>query len=130
MALISGIHHISMNCEKGAEYEKVLQFYRDILGMELIREWENGGMLSAGNVLLEVFTTGGGIKEKGAIRHIAFAVEDTDACAEAVRQAGYEVFVEPKEVEIPSTPPLYARVAFCKGVLGEEVEFFCERTAK
>ena len=124
MALISGMHHISLNCEKGAEFEKVLAFYRDTLGLSVVRQWCDGIMLAAGDVLLEIFTTGGGIHQQGAIRHFAFAVDNPDACTDAVKAAGYEVFVAPKDVIIPSEPPLHARVAFCKGPLGEDIEFF------
>ncbi len=129
MGLISGVHHISMNCEKGAEYQKVLEFYCDVLGLSVVREWADGVMISAGGTLLEIFTNGGGIRQKGAIRHIAFAADDPDACAETVRQAGYPILVEPKDVVIPAEPPYPARVAFCEGPLHEEIEFFCVQTS-
>lgn len=45
---------------------------------------------------------------------------------EAVRAAGYEVFVEPKDIEIASEIPFPARIAFCRGPVGEEIEFFHE----
>lgn len=38
-----------------------------------------------------------------------------------------EVFVEPKDIEIQSDPRFPARIAFCRGPLGEEIEFFCEK---
>lgn len=127
MKLIQGIHHISMNCAKGAEYEKVLTFYRDILGLAVVREWDGGVMLNAGGTLLEIFPNDNYVREKGAIRHFAFAVSDADACAKAVTDAGYEVFIAPKDICIASEPPLPARIAFCRGPLGEEIEFFCEK---
>mgnify|MGYP004652540065 FL=1 len=61
------------------------------------------------------------------IHHVSFAVDDADQCIDVVRKAGYEVFVEPKDVVIASMPPLQARVAFCYGPLGEEIEFFAEK---
>lgn len=61
------------------------------------------------------------------IHHVSFAVDDADRCIDTVRKAGYEVFVEPKDVVIASMPPLPARVAFCYGPLGEEIEFFVEK---
>ena len=64
---------------------------------------------------------------KGVIRHFAFATDDVDACVEAVKAAGYEVFIEPKDIEIASTPVFPARIAFCKGPLGEEIELFEEK---
>ena len=61
----------------------------------------------------------------GNLRHYAFAVDDVVACADLVEQAGYEVFVQPKSVNIGGDESFPAEVAFCKGPLGEEIEFFC-----
>ena len=66
-------------------------------------------------------------RAKGVIRHFAFATDDVDACVEVVKAAGYEVFIEPKDIEIASTPVFPARIAFCKGPLGEEIELFEEK---
>ena len=65
--------------------------------------------------------------ENVRIRYI-LVTEDVDACVTAVRKAGYEVFVEPKDIEIQSDPKFPARIAFCRGPLGEEIEFFCEKS--
>ena len=79
-----------------------------------------------GSGLLEIFSNGPGIRTKGAIRHVAFATDDVDGIAEKVRAAGYELFIGPKDIVIPSDPPCRARMAFCRGPLGEEIEFFRE----
>ena len=41
-------------------------------------------------------------------------------------EAGYEVFIEPKDIVIGSVPEFHARMAFCFGPLGEQIEFFKE----
>lgn len=125
--MIKGIHHISMKCGTTEEVAKVREFYIDLLGMGLKREWPEGLMIDTGNCLIEVFTNGDGIKEKGAIRHVAFATDDVDGVVERVHNAGYEVFIEPTDKVIPSNPEYPFRMAFCYGPLGEEVEFFCEK---
>ncbi len=125
--MIKGIHHISLKCHGGDELEKVRELYSGILGLEVKREWCDGVMFDAGNCLIEVFTNGEGIKETGAVRHFAFAVDDVDTIIESVREAGYEVFKEPSDICIPSDPPLPARMAFFYGALGEEIELFCEK---
>ena len=84
-------------------------------------------MLKADNARLEIFCNGKGIRSKGALRHIAFSTDDTDGIAAKVRNAGYEVFIEPKDIVIRSEPEYPARMAFCYGPLGEEIEFFQER---
>lgn len=55
---------------------------------------------------------------------MAFATDDVDGIVEKVRNAGFEVFQKPEDIVIRSTPELCARVAFCYGPLGEEIEFF------
>ena len=124
--MITGIHHVSMKCEKGAEFEKAKAFYLRVLGLSVKREWPDGVMFDTGSGLLELFCTGPGAKEKGAVRHFALAADDVDEMARRVRDAGYEVFVGPKDILIPSRPPFPARMAFCRGPLGEEIEFFRE----
>jgi glyoxylase I family protein len=53
--------------------------------------------------------------------HFALATTDTRAALEHVRQAGYEVTVEPKDVTLDS---LEVTIAFFKGPNGEIIEFF------
>ena len=86
MSLVKGLHHVSMKCSSMEEYEKTVDFYKNI-------------------------------------------TDDVDACVEAVKKAGYEVFIEPKNIEIASMPVFPARIAFCRGPLGEEIEFFQEAMA-
>ncbi len=126
--LVKGIHHISLTCTSENQYKETIHFYHQILGLEIWKEWPKGIMLKTGMDVVEVF-----LKEEqpdlnqGAIRHFAFATEDVNACVQAVCLAGYSVTVEPKNVEIASTPVYSARVAFCIGPVGEEIEFFQER---
>lgn len=124
---IAGMHHVSMKCGKAEELAKAKEFYLNLLGFSLRREWPEGIMIDCGNMLLEIFSNGPGIRSKGAIRHLAFATDDVDAVTDRVRAAGYEVFIEPNDIVIASQPPLPARMAFCFGPLEEEIEFFQEK---
>lgn len=83
MSLVKGLHHVSMKCSSMEEYEKTVDFYKNIIGIPVARTWK----------------------------------------------AGYEVFIEPKNIEIASMPVFPARIAFCRGPLGEEIEFFQEAMA-
>ncbi len=123
---ITGIHHITLKCQGVEEFNRTVSFYRDILGLTVVRTWADNtaAMLDTGAGIMEIFANAEDIPTVGAVRHFAFAVEDTDACVEAVRAAGYEITKEPTDIAIPSEPPYPARIAFCKGVLGEEIEFF------
>ncbi len=129
-SLICGIHHVALKCDGTAEFEKTLHFYQDVLGLEPVRSWgegENAGaMLSTGDGLLEIFASGRKLPQ-GAIRHFALRTERVDDCVAAVRAAGYPITVEPKDIVIASNPPFPARIAFCTGPVGEEIEFFQEQ---
>ncbi len=124
--MITGLHHVSLKCGTPEEFEKARAFYTEVLGFGLRLEWPEGVLLDTGAGLIEIFSNGPGARVKGAVRHFALGTDDVDACAEKVRQAGYEVFLGPKDLEFASEPPFHARMAFCRGPLGEEIEFFQE----
>ena len=128
---IKGVHHIALKARGIEEFNKTLDFYCGILGMPVVRRWGEGEkqavMVDTGAGMLEIFANGADRPESGALRHLAFAVENTDVCIEAVRKAGYEITMEPRELLIASEPPLPARIGFCIGPVGEEVEFFQEK---
>ena len=76
---------------------------------------------------MEVITNQDGTPDAGAIPHFALATEDVDEYVRIVAAEGYEIITPPKEIVIVSDPPLPARIAFCRGPLGEEVEFFWQK---
>ena len=128
---ILGMHHVSMKCADKVLFEKAVEFYKDILGFCEERRWAEGVMLKAGtdgtagtSARLEIFCNGEGIPELGAVRHFALETKNVDELAAKVKAAGYEVFIEPKDITIASQPPFHARMAFFYGPLGEQVELF------
>ena len=131
--LIKGIHHIALKCNSAEKFKETVAFYTEVLGMEVIRCWgENGGvsvgiMIDTGAGIMEIFSNADDTLPQGAIRHFALAADDTDAVVKAVREAGYQVTVEPKDICIPSELPFPARIAFVIGPCGEEIEIFCEK---
>ena len=129
--MIKGVHHIALKCMGVEAFEKTVQFYRDVLGLRVVRAWGEGEgsgiMLTTGDAMLEIFASGTDLPGQGAIRHFALATDDVDACVRAVEAAGSEVFIQPKDIVIASTPEFPARIAFCHGPVGEEIEFFQER---
>ena len=132
MALkISGVHHIALKACGLEAFQKTVAFYHEVLGMPIVRTWgegnHSGAMVDTGAGILELFAEGENCPGQGAIRHFAFNVEDTDACVEAVRAAGYGITMEPTDIVIESDPPYPARIAFCIGPVGEEIEFFHEK---
>ncbi len=127
---VSGIHHIAIKCRGLEEFHRAISFYHDILGLPIARTWGEGEksaiMIDTGAGMLEIFANAECEPALGAVRHFAFKVADTDALVEAVRAAGYEITKEPTDICIASNPPYPARIAFCIGAAGEEVEFFQE----
>ena len=55
MGIIKGIHHISLMAMCEEDYKKTVGFYRDILGMPVVRQWATGIMLDSSNGLIEIF---------------------------------------------------------------------------
>ena len=129
--LIMGTHHIALKAEGVEVYKKTVEFYKDLLGMPLVREWGEGAksgiMLDSGNCLMEITANGPDSPTSGSIRHIAFLTNEVDQLIERARAAGYEIIMEPRDVTLPATPPYPIRVGFCIGPCKEEVEFFCEK---
>ena len=119
-----------MKASSEEKYQEAIRFYSEVLGLPIVRSWEKGVMIGTDHGVIEIFNNGTEELPQGVIRHFAFAVTDADACVEKVKAAGYTVFDGPRDVVISSTPPYPVRVAFCYGPLGEEIEFFEERTAK
>lgn len=123
MSLIKGLHHVHLKCKK-EQFEDVLHFYADILGLKLLSRQEDCAILDTGDGMLEVFNDAEGLRGQGDIRHFAFLTDDVRACIEAVEKAGYQIKEYPVDVIFALAKPVPARIAFCYGVLGEEVEFF------
>ena len=127
MSLVKGVHHVCMKCSTPEEFAKTQAFYGDVLGLPKVRVWDVGVMFDLGGVLLEIFSNGTESLTKGVWQHIALATEDVDGCVKAVSEAGYEITMEPRDIVIACEPPVPARIAFCVGPMGEEIEFFHEK---
>lgn len=123
--MLKGIHHVAIKYENEEMYKKALDFYCRILGMKEKVGWGEGDrqavLLDGG---LELYASGRVSGSTGSINHVALATEKVDECIEAVRAAGYTITTEPKDVNLGGRMP--ARVAFCIGPGGEEIEFFHE----
>lgn len=130
MPLINGIHHVGIKCDGVEEFEKAVRFYQDVLGFGFVRSWGEGTdatiMLRCGDSMFEFCASGKTSRETGSVNHIALAVDDVDACVEAVKLAGCPITLGPVDVPVQAQEPYPVRVAFCIGPVGEEIEFFKE----
>lgn len=122
-----GFHHISMHVK---DLDKTLKFYCDGLGFVAKFSWGSGPTRTVlldtgdGNYLEVSQAEATGFDPKGVVAHFAFRTDDPDKAIEAARAAGAQVTVEPRDVNLPSDPPMPIRIAFCKGPDGEIIEFF------
>lgn len=129
--MISGFHHVAIKYENGEMFEQAISFYCGILGFEEVLHWGEGErraiLLRSGDAVMELFASGRKAGTTGSINHLTFATADVDGMIEKVRAAGYSINVEPKDVILGSEGQMPARVAFCTGPGGEEIEFFYEK---
>ena len=124
--LITGTHHICLKPKDMEEFERTVAFYRNVLEMDVVRQWDNGIMLDTGDSLMEIVMEGTGETGRGSIQHFALRTDDVDACCDAVANASYSITEPPTDFTIPCQTPYKIRYAFCIGPMGEEVEFFQE----
>ncbi len=123
-----GFHHVAVRVP---DFDAALRFYKDVLGFTERVTWGEGDRRAAlldtgdGNYL-EVFA-GGPAEPKpvGTIEHFALRTSNVDAVIERMRAAGAPVTVEPRDIVLGRGPnAVPARIAFCRGPGGEEIEFF------
>ena len=125
-----GAHHIALQTR---DWDASLRLYRDVLGMQIIAEFGSPErrilLLDIGDGShMELFAplpAAAAAADQSAaanlLTHIALATTDTRQAIEHVRQAGYTITVEPKDVQLG---PIPATIAFFNGPNGETIEFF------
>jgi catechol 2,3-dioxygenase-like lactoylglutathione lyase family enzyme len=127
MAHLDGFHHVAV---RSADFDRSVALYTQALGMTPAVAWGQADkraiLLDAGGGnFLEIFSREPlDAPQDGALLHFALQTDDVDAMTEAVRRAGCEITTEPRDVEIPSEPPLHVRLSFFTGPDGETVELF------
>ena len=121
-----GFHHISITTHR---FEESVKFYRDLLGMEVVKEMQLGErrliQLDIGDgMLVELSDPTPETAEMPSslvpLNHLGLVADDIAAAVELVRAAGYPVTVEPRALAADG-PPMH--LAFVKGPNGESIEF-------
>ena len=102
-------------------------FYHELSVLPILRKWDTGIHLDCFNSCIEIFLDGTKLVGEGCIRHFALSMDDVDEIVKRVRNAGYKVSVDPKNVDMKTEPVFPIRVAFIEGPLHESIELFCEK---
>jgi len=128
-----GFHHVAI---RARDFEASVRFYTNALGFTERIQWgdppKRAIMLDTGDGnYLEIFERPDEppVDDEAAILHFALRTSDTDAALRRARDAGCEVTMEPKSLDIPARQgPVPVRIAFCHGPDGEVIEFFQNQT--
>ena len=125
---INGVHHIALK-PTPEQYKKVVDLYTNVLGMEVKKSWGDPEMpclmVSCGdNSCLEIIPNDTQAPKGEVLDHLALACDKVDEVIERVREAGYEIAIEPKDMELGGSP---IRIAFFWGPMGEYLELFWEK---
>jgi len=124
-----GCHHIAVQTR---DWEASLRLYRDVLGMPVVAQFGSPErkvwLLDMGDGShMELFQPKADTPAPGSpapndpVTHFALTATDTRAATEHVRAAGYQITVEPKDVDLGS---MKVTISFFLGPNGESIEFF------
>ena len=124
-----GTHHIAVYTR---DWDASLKLYRDVLGMEIVAEFGSPErkivLLDMGDGShMELFQPTARSAKVGdpapndPVNHFALATTDARAATEHVRKAGYEITLEPRDVNLGK---INVTISFFKGPSGEVIEFF------
>jgi len=129
-----GFHHVAI---KVANFDESVAFYTRAMGFVERTRWGEGNgraiMLDCGDGnFFEIFAGAApasgekpaGPPASGSLVHVALRSDDVDGAIARARAGGAEVTMEPKDVAVPSQPPMTVRIAFCRAPGGEVIEFF------
>jgi len=124
-----GCHHIAVQTR---DWEASLHLYQDVLGMPVVAQFGSPErkvwLLDMGDGShIELFQPKADTPAPGSaapndpVTHFALTATDTRAATEYVRTAGYQITVEPKDVDLGG---MKVTIAFFLGPNGESIEFF------
>ena len=122
------MHHIALK-PTAEQYSSVVELYTKVLGMEVTKSWGDPNMpclmVSCGdNSCLEIIPEKEMSQKGGALNHLALATDKVDEAIARVREAGYEIAIEPNDMELAGSP---IRIAFFWGPMNEYIELFWEK---
>lgn len=123
-----GFHHVAI---RTSDWDASMKFWQEGLGFGPAIQWGDAPrracMLDMGDGNhLEIFEREPPqtVESEAAILHFCLRTDDCDAAVQRAKEAGAEVTVEPKSLDIVGDITVPVRIAFIKGPGGEICEFF------
>ncbi|MCQ2521780.1 MAG: VOC family protein [Lachnospiraceae bacterium] len=123
--MIKGFAHVALYTE---QFEKTITFYKEAFGAEELGYFttdRRGAWLGIGDSILEIFESER--MPEGSFKHIALSCDNVDETYSKALLHGATKHVEPKNIELSLYEPRSLRIAFVKGINGEQIEFCEER---
>lgn len=120
--MITGFAHFALYT---AKFDETVEFYKTVLNAESMGCFETnvrGCWLKIGNDILEIFESDEYVE--GGFKHFAVACDDVDKLFKEALEKGAEAHVYPKDISLALNEKLNARIAFIKGINGEQIELF------
>ena len=135
--MIKGLHHISMKCQTAEEFGRAKDFYLNVLGLSVKREWAEGIMIRpvrkpygflSGLQVFQAKALQNLDNSKLLLRKLKFpnsSIDTGNGLIEIFNNG--EGSLAKGAIRHFALLAYPARMAFCTGPLGEEIELFCER---
>lgn len=126
--MVNGCHHICLRVKTHEEFAAVREFYCNAFGCAVAHSWGEGegemALLDFGGSYVELGMKGQESPVNAGWLHVALRSSDVDADVAKANACGAVTTVAPKIVQLG--PNLPARIAFVRGLGGEEIELFQE----
>ena len=122
--MVQGFAHAALYTSR---LEKTVRFYEEVFGGENLGFFTAsaaGCWMKLGEGILEIFQ--GEDLGDGCLKHIALACDDVDTLYSRALAHGGQEQVAPKEISLNLKTPVKARIAFVRGINGEQIELFCQ----
>lgn len=124
--MIKGFAHVALYT---AKFDETIEFYKNVFNVESLGCFETnvrGCWLKIGDDILEIFESNE--YQEGGLKHFAIACDDVDELFHHALHKGATAHVYPKNICLHLNKEVNARIAFIKGVNGEQIELFEEKS--
>lgn len=123
--MIQGFAHVALYTNR---FEETIAFYKKAFDAEekgIFMTDKRGTWLQIGDSILEIFEDAS--LPEGSFKHIAFFCDNVDQAYEKAISEGAISHVAPKDVCLDLKEKQELRIAFVKGINGEQIELCAHR---